>query len=86
MSENRRDHKNDDEDKDADEVDDEVDGVQSKSSESSEDTITVTCKQKYCGSHENYSKKDLVKLLNHTKDTVTRLTKEGMITKKLASH
>ena len=83
MSENGRDQENDDEDEDADEVDDEVDGEQSESSESSEDTITFTRKRKYQGSHDNYSKKDLLKILkNHTKDTVTRLTKEGIQQKK----
>ena len=60
------DRENDDED--ADEVNDEDDGEQSESSESSEDTVTVTRRRKYQGSHENYSKKVLFKLLNSAKD------------------
>ena len=64
--------KNDDQEEDAGEVDDEDDGLQSKSSESSEDTFTVTHKQKYWGSHENYNKKDLLKLLNSVKDTIPK--------------
>jgi len=54
------DRENDDEDAD--------DGEQSDSSESSEDTVTVTRRRKYQGSHENYSKKVLFKLLNSAKD------------------